>query len=127
MLPERAPMTSRPTSPSETPDYMAAILEEASRIDWDTVGPDLDDPVFRDLIDDAVAPFADVLTPEGADDVRYVATVALATHPDVDAILERRRGQAPGSSGSGTRTKRHPGQLQEAEQRRRDRVAKGPR
>jgi hypothetical protein len=112
--------------PAETPDTMAALLEEAARVDWDDLDLDLDDPAFRDLVDDAVAPFVPVLTPEGVDEVRFVATVALATHPDMEQILERRRGQ-PAPGGSGVRAKRSPSRLEEAERQRRDRVGKAPR
>jgi hypothetical protein len=103
-----------PARPPPTDPLLAAILEEAAGIRPEDVAPDLDDPALLTLVDGAVAPLAAALTPEGMEEARRVATIALATHPDIEATLERVRAR---QGGSGVRPRRSPEHLVEAAQR----------
>jgi hypothetical protein len=102
--------------PSDDDPLLVAIREEVAKLSKEDLDPDLDDPALRELVDRAVAPWAPVLTPAGQEEARRVATAVLATHPDIDAVLERLRGQPKASSG--VRPKRSPTLLQDAAARR---------
>jgi hypothetical protein len=111
--------THRRHVPDPKDPLWLAILEESARQDADAdAGIDVDDPVLLELVEEAVAPYEAVLTPEALDEARYHATVALVTHPDLEQLLQHRR-LHPVPESSGTRTKLTPAQLIEAARRRR--------
>ncbi len=83
-------MTDRPTSPDPDPLY-AEILEIAAGLDREALEPDLTDPALLELVERAVSPYAHLFTPEGLAKARRTATFALATHPEIEPVLERVR------------------------------------
>lgn len=99
-------MPARPTP--KTPLF-AAIMEEAARVRREDVRLDLEDPALLALVERAVAHWANALTPEGLEEVRRFAKIALATHSDIDAFLSRE--DQPLADGSGVRPKRSPDRL----------------
>jgi hypothetical protein len=101
-----------PARPKPNDPVFDAILDEAARVRPEDVAPDLDDPALLALVDAAVDPWAEGLTTEGREEARRVATVALATHPDIERILEQAR--APKEGSSGVRPKRPAARLAEA-------------
>jgi hypothetical protein len=108
----------RARTPDTQDPLLTAILEEAALVKEEEVDPDLEDPALLELVERAVAPFAAVLTAAGLDAARDEATFTLATHPDIEAALERVRSGAA-QEPSGVRTKRTPAQLAEVARRRR--------
>ena len=101
-----------PPTPPDVDPLLAEILAIAASLDRDELRLDLSDPVLVSLVDRAVAPYAHVLTPEGVVEARERATFALATHPDIDALLERERARLA-KQGSGVQVKRGAGRLEE--------------
>lgn len=105
--------------PDPTDPLWKAILEEAAMVRPEDADLDLEDPALVGLVDRAVAPFAPALTPKGIDEARKIATAALATHPDIDALLDDVRD--PKADGSGVRIKQSPARLTEAAEQHRQR------
>lgn len=118
-------MTTNRSRAHELQDpLLAAILEEAALVREEEVDLDLEDPALLELVERAVAPFAPVLTAEGMEEARQVATFGLATHPDIEPVLERLRSRpiqepSPARESSGVRRKQSPAQLEEVARRRR--------
>jgi hypothetical protein len=105
-------MADRPT-PLDTDPLLAEILEIAASLDREELRLDLSDPALVGLVDRAVAPYEHALTtPEGVAEAREKATLALAAHPDIDAILEQERARLA-KQGSGVQAKRSAGRLEE--------------
>jgi hypothetical protein len=112
----------RPGAPTPDP-LLAALLEEAARIDV----ADLDLDAVEEIVEEIVAPYAGVLMPEALDEARSVAVVAVVSAPDLAERVARHRArgglrgatagaQVPESSGM--REKQSPGQLLDAARRR---------
>jgi RNA polymerase sigma factor (sigma-70 family) len=117
-LPRRvAQMTDRPVAPDPDP-LLAEILGIAARLPPEATDPHIDDPALLSLVDRAVAPYEAVLTPEGRQEARRMATYALATHPDIASVLERERAKLA-QQGSGVRPSRSAGRLADVAHRRR--------
>ena len=74
-------------------------------------------PAAPRLVDRAVAPYEHTLTLEGLAEARETATFALATHPDIDAILEQERARLA-KQGSGVQATRSAGRLADVARRR---------
>jgi hypothetical protein len=104
-------MADRPT-PLDTDPLLAEILEIAASLDREELRLDLSDPALVGLVDRAVAPYEHALTPEGVAEARERATFALATHPDIDALLEQERARLA-KQGSGVQARRSAGRLEE--------------
>jgi hypothetical protein len=111
-------MADHPAPPDPDP-LLAEILAIAASLDHDELRLDLSDPALAVLVDRAVAPYAHVLTPEGMAKARETATFALATHPDVEALLARERGRARiAQQGSGVQATRSAGRLEDVARRK---------
>jgi hypothetical protein len=102
-------MPDRPDAPDQDP-LLAEILAVAAHRRAERVALDLDDPALRVLVDRAVASCEGLLTPEGVEEARRLATFALGTHPDIGPVLERVRKQ----QASGVRLSRSPAELDDA-------------
>ena len=109
-------MADHPT-PLDTDPLLAEILEIAASLDREELRLDLSDPALVGLVDRAVAPYEHALAPEGVAEARERATLALAAHPDIDAILEQERARLA-KQGSGVQATRSAGRLEEVARRR---------
>lgn len=66
------------------------------------------DPFITELIERGIAPYARLLSPEQADELREVLEIILETHPAVAPAVDRLRRRRPPSE-SGARPKRNGG------------------
>jgi hypothetical protein len=114
-------MADRPVPPGAD-TRLAEIRAIAAGLDRDALRIDLSDPAFVSLVDRAVRPVEQALTPEGVAAARRTATFALAARPDFDALLERERARL--AKGSGVQPTRNTARLEEAAQRVRGRKAR---
>jgi hypothetical protein len=109
-------MTHRMDDPEQDPER-EALLDEIRAITAglrdEDVDVDLADPALKALVDCGIEHYEGWFTPEGEQEARRRATFALATHPDIEPVLERvRRQQA-----SGVRSSRSADDLGEVAQR----------
>jgi hypothetical protein len=108
-------MTDQPPPPPE--DALdAKIRAIAAGIDRDALRVDLEDPALVAIVDRAVAPYEHALTPEGLARAKDLVTFAVATSPDLDAMLESQRARM--ADGSGIQPKREAGRLLAVARRR---------
>ena len=109
-------MADRPTSNDSDP-LLAEIVAIAAGLDPKDVEPlDLSDPALLVLVDRAVAPYEAALTPKGLAEAHQMAMFALATHPDIQPVLERVRSKL--AQGSSVRPTRSADRLEEVARRR---------
>ena len=109
--------TDRPSAPDPQDPLWAAILEAAASIDHAKMGEDVG--LLLEMAEEAVTPYADILTEEALAEARGVAVVALVDRPDVEEVLAERRRVRPVRESSGTRAKLTTARLLDAAQRRR--------
>jgi hypothetical protein len=89
-----------PPLPPDADPLLAEMFAIAGGLDWDELRAPFQDPAFLSLVERAVAPYANVFTPEGLEEARQTATLTLAARSDVTSLIEQERARLA----SGTRT-----------------------
>ena len=84
-----------------TDPLLLTLLGIADTVRREDVDVDLEDPALQALVDRAVAPAAGILTPEGMEQARKVATLTLVTDPGIDALLRTGPPGSPGGAAAG--------------------------